>query len=75
MLAFNFAISHCTRIFNEASHFMGYNPVVQYVMQPILIVGVIVHFIMGFVLNAKNKQARGPVAYKLTKVVQMLVGF
>lgn len=50
--------------FNEASHFMGYNPVVQYVMQPILIVGVLVHFVMGFVLEAHNRKARGPVGYK-----------
>lgn len=45
--------------FNEASHFMGYNPIVQYAMQPILIVGVIVHFVMGFVLEFQNRAARG----------------
>ncbi|WP_282160106.1 succinate dehydrogenase cytochrome b subunit [Ulvibacterium marinum] len=45
--------------FNEASHFMGYNPLVQFIMQPILIVGVIVHFVMGFVLELQNKAARG----------------
>ncbi|MEM9077829.1 MAG: succinate dehydrogenase cytochrome b subunit [Bacteroidota bacterium] len=45
--------------FNEASHFMGYNPLVQFIMQPILIVGVIVHFIMGFILEIKNRKARG----------------
>lgn len=45
--------------FNEASHFMGYNPLVQYVMQPILIIGVIVHFVMGFGLELQNKRARG----------------
>nr|WP_299385968.1 succinate dehydrogenase cytochrome b subunit [Allomuricauda sp.] len=45
--------------FNEASHFMGYNPLVQYIMQPILIVGVIVHFVMGFYLERQNKLARG----------------
>jgi len=45
--------------FNEASHFMGYNPIVQFAMQPILIVGVIVHFIMGFVLEIQNRKARG----------------
>ncbi|MET1258446.1 succinate dehydrogenase cytochrome b subunit [Flagellimonas sp. DF-77] len=44
--------------FNEASHFMGYNPIVQFIMQPILIVGVIVHFVMGFILEIKNKKAR-----------------
>ncbi len=45
--------------FNEASHFMGYNPIVQFSMQPILIAGVIIHFIMGFVLEIQNKRARG----------------
>ncbi len=45
--------------FNEASHFMGYNPLIQYAMQPVLILGVIVHFVMGFVLEAQNRKARG----------------
>lgn len=45
--------------FNEASHFMGYNPIVQFLMQPILVAGVIVHFVMGFVLEIQNKNARG----------------
>lgn len=45
--------------FNEASHFMGYNPLVQFIMQPILIAGVIIHFVMGFVLELQNKAARG----------------
>jgi succinate dehydrogenase / fumarate reductase cytochrome b subunit len=45
--------------FNEASHFMGYNPIVQFAMQPILIAGVIVHFVMGFVLEIQNRKARG----------------
>lgn len=44
--------------FNEASHFMGTNPLIQFVMQPILIFGVVFHFIMGFVLEIKNKKAR-----------------
>lgn len=44
--------------FNEVSHFMGTNGLVQYVMQPILIFGVVFHFVMGFVLEIKNKQAR-----------------
>ncbi|UJH68975.1 succinate dehydrogenase cytochrome b subunit [Allomuricauda sp. SCSIO 65647] len=45
--------------FNEASHFMGYNPIVQFIMQPILIAGVVIHFVMGFVLEIQNKRARG----------------
>ncbi|MGE5942959.1 MAG: succinate dehydrogenase cytochrome b subunit [Flavobacteriales bacterium] len=44
--------------FNTASHFMGTNWLIQFVMQPILIFGVIFHFIMGFVLEIKNKKAR-----------------
>ncbi|MEL7268467.1 MAG: succinate dehydrogenase cytochrome b subunit [Bacteroidota bacterium] len=44
--------------FNIWSHFMGYNPLVQYVLQPILIGGVIIHFIMGFILEIQNKKAR-----------------
>ena len=44
--------------FNEVSHFMGTNWLIQYVMQPILIFGVIFHFVMGFVLEIKNKSAR-----------------
>ena len=45
-------------LFNEASHFMGNNPLVQFVLQPILIFGVIFHFLMGFVLEFKNKASR-----------------
>jgi succinate dehydrogenase / fumarate reductase cytochrome b subunit len=39
--------------FNFLSHFMGNNALVQYVIQPILIVGVVFHFIMGFVWTIK----------------------
>ncbi len=48
--------------FNTASHFMGYNPLIQFLMQPVLVAGVIFHFVMGFVLEMKNKNAR-PVKY------------
>ncbi|WP_226063189.1 succinate dehydrogenase cytochrome b subunit [Kaistella polysaccharea] len=48
--------------FNAASHFMGYNPLIQFVMQPILVIGVIFHFVMGFVLEIKNNNAR-PIKY------------
>ncbi len=44
--------------FNEASHFMGTFWAVQYVLQPVLIFGVIFHFVMGFVLEIKNNKAR-----------------
>ena len=48
--------------FNAISHFMGNNPLVQYVIQPILIIGVIFHFCMGFILDFKNRSSR-PINY------------
>lgn len=44
--------------FNEVSHFMGTFWVIQYVLQPVLIFGVLFHFIMGFILELKNSKAR-----------------
>lgn len=44
--------------FNSASHFMGYNPLVQFVAQPLLMFGVIFHLIMGIVLEVQNRGAR-----------------
>lgn len=49
-------------VFNEASHFMGYNPLIQYVMQPVLAFGVIFHFVFGLILTVQNKNAR-PISY------------
>ncbi|AXT61501.1 succinate dehydrogenase [Aquimarina sp. AD10] len=54
----NFTSIFSADIFNELSHFMGTNPVVQFVLQPVLIFGVIFHFVMGFVLELKNNKAR-----------------
>jgi len=45
--------------FNEASHFMGTNWLVQFIMQPVLIFGVVFHFVMGFILEIRNKKAQG----------------
>jgi len=45
-------------VFNYISHFMGTNPLVQFVLQPILIFGVVFHFVMGFILEIKNRSAR-----------------
>lgn len=44
--------------FNEFSHFMGTNPFVQFILQPILIFGVVFHFVMGFYLELRNRNAR-----------------
>jgi succinate dehydrogenase / fumarate reductase cytochrome b subunit len=44
--------------FNSVSHFMGYNPVIQFLMQPVLIFAVFFHFVMGMYLEYKNNKAR-----------------
>ncbi|MCH2216789.1 MAG: succinate dehydrogenase cytochrome b subunit [Flavobacteriales bacterium] len=44
--------------FNKASHFMGTFWAVQYLLQPVLIFGVIFHFVMGFLLEIQNRKAR-----------------
>jgi len=54
----NITSTFSEEIFNSWSHFMGTNGLVQFVFQPILIFGVVFHFIMGFVLEAKNRKAR-----------------
>tara|TARA_B110000967_G_scaffold65933_1_gene68065 strand:+ start:31826 stop:32485 length:660 start_codon:yes stop_codon:yes gene_type:complete len=56
-LAVNITSLFSENIFNELAHFMGNNPLVQFALQPVLIVGVIFHFVMGFVLELKNKKA------------------
>ncbi|MDN3595737.1 succinate dehydrogenase cytochrome b subunit [Zunongwangia endophytica] len=45
-------------LFNELSHFMGTNFVVQAFLQPVLIFGVVFHFVMGIVLELRNRGAR-----------------
>ena len=56
-LAVNITSLFSEDLFNELAHFMGNNPLVQFALQPVLIVGVIFHFVMGFVLELKNKKA------------------
>jgi len=45
-------------MFNEISHFMGNNFIVQFILQPILIFGVVFHFVMGFFLEYINRNSR-----------------
>ena len=45
---------------------MGNNPLVQFVFQPILILGVLLHFTMGFVLELQNWKSRA-IKYKRYK--------
>ena len=54
----NFTSVFSEKTFNELSHFMGTNPLVQFLLQPVLMFGVAFHFIMGFVLEIKNRNAR-----------------
>ncbi len=44
--------------FNTVSDFMGYNPLVQFALQPVLIFGVIFHLAMGMYLEFQNTKAR-----------------
>ncbi len=55
--AINFTSVLSPDLFNELSHFMGTNPLVQFVLQPVLIFGVVFHFVMGFILELKNRKA------------------
>jgi len=45
-------------LFNRGSHFMATNPLIQ-IMQYVLAAGFLIHIIMGIVLTAQNKAARG----------------
>ncbi|TYA70128.1 succinate dehydrogenase cytochrome b subunit [Seonamhaeicola marinus] len=58
-LAVNITSIFSEDLFNELSHFMGTNPAVQFALQPVLIFGVVFHFVMGFVLELRNKKAIG----------------
>lgn len=61
-LSVNFLSVISPDAFNSASEFMGYNPFIQFLMQPVLGFAVIFHFVLGFVLEVKNRNAR-PVKY------------
>lgn len=61
-VAVNFLSIFSEEMYNSASHFMGTNPVVQIALQPILMAGVVFHFVWGFVLELQNRRAR-PVKY------------
>ncbi|MFY0652026.1 MAG: succinate dehydrogenase cytochrome b subunit [Cyclobacteriaceae bacterium] len=64
--AINLTSVFSPELFNEISHFMGVNPLIQFLMQPILIFAVVFHFVMGFVLEIKNKNSR-EVKYAMSK--------
>lgn len=58
-LTINFLSVVNADMFNEVSDFMGTNALIQFVLQPVLFFAVIFHFLMGFVLEVKNKASRG----------------
>ena len=57
-LSVNITSLFSEKLFNQLSHFMGTNPLIQFAMQPILIFGVVFHFVMGFILEIRNRKAR-----------------
>lgn len=64
--AINFISVFSAEAFNEISHFMGTNPLIQFAMQPVLIFAVVYHFVMGFVLEITNRNSRD-VKYAMSK--------
>jgi succinate dehydrogenase / fumarate reductase cytochrome b subunit len=65
-LVINFLSVISADSFNKASHFMGTNVMVQFILQPVLLFGVLFHLGMGIYLDVKNKQAR-PIKYVVNK--------
>lgn len=64
--AINFLSVISPEMFNQVSHFMGTNPLVQFALQPVLAFGVFFHIGMGIVLNGQNNAAR-PVKYAMNR--------
>lgn len=54
----NFVSTISPEVYNSISEFMGYNFVVQLLLQPILMLGVLFHFVMALVLEIRNRGAR-----------------
>ncbi len=65
-LVINFTSVLSEDVFNSWSHFMGTNPIVQVALQPVLLFGILFHFIMGFILELQNNRARS-VKYAMNK--------
>lgn len=58
----NFISVFSADLYNTVAEFMGENWIIQWVMQPILTIGIVFHFAMGIYLEIQNKKAR-PVKY------------
>lgn len=61
-LGINLTAVFSADVFNAASDFMGTNPLVQWVLQPILFFAIIFHFVLGMYMARKNNLAR-PIKY------------
>jgi len=60
-----FSLVSDPQLFNDASHFMGHNPVIQ-IMQYVLAAGFIFHIVMGMLLTVQNNKAT-PTKYVYNK--------
>lgn len=65
-LTINFISVISAGSFNSISHFMGTNPLVQFVLQPVLAFGFVFHLGMGMRLELQNRAAR-PIKYAMNK--------
>ena len=54
----NFLSVISPELFNSVSHFMGTNFIVQFLLQPVLLFGVLFHLVMGIYLEVKNRLSR-----------------
>lgn len=63
----NFVSTISPDVYNSISEFMGYNFIVQLLLQPVLVIGVLFHFIMAFVLETRNRGARDVKYVKYSK--------
>ncbi len=65
-LIINFSAVFGPDVFNTWSDFMGTNPLVQFLLQPVLIFGVLLHFVLGIYIEIRNNNAR-KIKYKSFK--------
>ena len=65
-LSVNLSLFGGKQVFNEASHFMATNPLIQ-ISQYILAVGFIAHIFFGVKLYLQNKNARGGINYAVNQ--------
>mgnify|MGYP004748471673 CR=1 FL=1 len=67
-----FSLVSDPQLFNDASHFMGHNPVIQ-IMQYVLAAGFIFHIVMGMLLTVQNNKLRQQSTF-ITNLAPTLAG-